>query len=66
MFTNVGPPDRWLRVSLGAALLCLVFYGPHTPWGWLGILPLASGLVGCCPLYRMTGKITQNADAGCS
>jgi Protein of unknown function (DUF2892) len=64
MFNNVGAPDRWLRAALGAALLCLAFYGPHTAWGWLGILPLASGFVGFCPVYRMLGTTTQHADTG--
>ncbi len=55
MMTNEASFDRVLRVVLGLALLALVFAGPHTPWGWLGLIPLATGLVGFCPLYRLVG-----------
>ena len=61
MINNVGVPDRWLRVALGVALLGLVFYGPHTAWGWLGIVPLATGFVGFCPLYSLMGWSTERA-----
>jgi hypothetical protein len=53
MKTNETGLDRALRVILGAALLALVFVGPHTPWGWLGLVPLITGAVGFCPLYRV-------------
>jgi len=36
-------------------LVALVFVGPKTPWGWLGIVPLATGLLGSCPLYSVLG-----------
>jgi hypothetical protein len=59
MVTNVGSIDKGLRVAVGAALLVLTFVGPFTaalyPWGLLGIVPLATGLVGWCPLYRVLG-----------
>jgi len=48
---NVGGLDRLVRIVIGLGLLSLVFVGPRTPWGWLGILPLATGLVKFCPLY---------------
>lgn len=50
--------DRALRVLLGIAALALVFVGPMTPWGWLGVIPLVTGLVGSCPLYRLVGLST--------
>jgi hypothetical protein len=50
-----GTIDRVLRVGLGVALIALVFVGPQTPWGWLGLVPLLTGLVGFCPLYRLVG-----------
>ena len=50
---NEGTIDRVLRVGLGVALIALVFVGPQTPWGWLGLVPLLTGLVGFCPLYRL-------------
>jgi hypothetical protein len=55
MARNEGTLDRALRVILGLALLALVFVGPQTAWGWLGLVPLVTGLVGFCPLYRILG-----------
>ncbi len=52
---NEGTIDRILRAGLGIALISLVFEGPQTPWGWLGLVPLITGLVGFCPLYRLVG-----------
>lgn len=45
-------------MTLGVALLALVFMGPHTPWGWLGIIPLMTGVMGSCPLYTLLGVST--------
>lgn len=56
--TNEGTIDRFLRVTLGVVLIALVFVGPKTPWGWLGIVPLATGLLGSCPLYSILGVNT--------
>jgi hypothetical protein len=56
--TNEGTIDRFLRVTLGVVLLALVFVGPKTPWGWLGIVPLATGLLGSCPVYSIFGIST--------
>jgi hypothetical protein len=53
--TNEGTIDRFLRVTAGIVLIALVFVGPKTPWGWLGIVPLATGLLGTCPLYSILG-----------
>lgn len=65
--TNECGIDRALRVMVGVALLALVFVGPQTAWGWLGIVPLATGLVGFCPLYRLLGidtcRVTQRRAA---
>ena len=55
MNTNIGPTDRLLRIVVGIALLSLVFVGPHTAWGWLGLVPLATGLLRFCPLYTVLG-----------
>jgi hypothetical protein len=52
---NEGKADRALRVIVGAVLIGLVFVGPKTPWGWIGLVPLVTGLVGTCPLYTMFG-----------
>ena len=56
--TNEGTIDRFLRVTAGIVLLALVFVGPKTPWGWLGIVPLATGLLGSCPVYSILGMNT--------
>ena len=52
---NEHPIERALRVVLGLALLSIAFVGPKTPWGYLGIVPLATGLFGTCPLYTLLG-----------
>lgn len=52
---NEGTIDRLVRMTLGLALIALVFMGPQTPLGWLGLVPLLTGLVGFCPLYRLIG-----------
>lgn len=58
MQTNEHTIDRAIRIVLGLTLLGLVFAGPKTPWGWIGVVPLATGLVGYCPLYRLLGMST--------
>jgi hypothetical protein len=52
---NEGKIDRAIRIIIGAILIALVFVGPQTPWGWLGVIPLVTGLVGFCPLYKLLG-----------
>jgi hypothetical protein len=47
--------DRVARIALGVTLLALAFVGPQTPWGFLGIVPLATGLLGSCPVYTIFG-----------
>ncbi len=55
MTRNEGNLDRVLRVVLGLVLISLVFVGPATPLGWIGLVPLVTGLVGTCPIYSMLG-----------
>ena len=55
MPTNEGTTDRALRVLVGLALIAMVFVGPKAVWGWIGVVPLLTGLVGFCPLYRLIG-----------
>jgi hypothetical protein len=55
MIRNEGFADRVIRVILGIALLALVFVGPQTWLGLIGIVPLVTGIVGFCPLYRLGG-----------
>ncbi|WP_319513777.1 DUF2892 domain-containing protein [uncultured Cohaesibacter sp.] len=55
MTVNVGKLDRVIRVIVGVVLLAIVFIGPQTLWGLLGIIPLATGLFRFCPLYTLIG-----------
>jgi Inner membrane protein YgaP-like, transmembrane domain len=52
---NEHPVERVIRVVLGLFLLSLLFWGPHTWLGLIGIVPLATGIVGSCPLYTLFG-----------
>ena len=56
--TNEGSIDRIIRVVLGVALLSLTIVGPKSLWGLIGIVPIVTGLVGFCPLYRLVGVST--------
>ncbi|MEL0250789.1 MAG: DUF2892 domain-containing protein [Novosphingobium sp.] len=56
--TNVGGIDRLLRIILGLVLIALVFVGPQTPLGWIGVVPLVTGLLRTCPLYSLLGMNT--------
>ncbi len=53
--------DRGLRVVLGLSLLALAFVGPKTPLGYLGLVPLVTGVAGTCPLYSLLGLSTARA-----
>ncbi|MHA7816505.1 MAG: YgaP family membrane protein [Pseudohaliea sp.] len=55
MQRNEGTLDRAVRVIAGLGILSLAFVGPQTPWGWLGLVPLVTGLVGICPAYSLLG-----------
>lgn len=55
---NVGNVDRALRIIVGLVLIALVFVGPQTPWGWLGLIPLTTGLTRRCPAYSPFGIST--------
>ncbi len=56
--TNEGTIDRAVRIALGLGILSMVFVGPQSPLGYLGLIPLATGLVGFCPLYKVFGLST--------
>lgn len=55
---NLGNIDRAIRILVGAGLLALVFVGPQTPWGYLGLVPLLTGVIGFCPAYCPLGLST--------
>ena len=55
MKSNVGGMDRMVRIVLGLVLLGLTLSGQIGVWGWLGIVPLATGVLGWCPPYSLLG-----------
>lgn len=58
MKTNVGSIDRALRVVVGLVLIGLTLAGMIGAWGWIGIIPIATGLFSFCPLYTLLGMNT--------
>jgi hypothetical protein len=58
MKKNVGSVERFIRVIAGIAILSLAFVGSQSPWAYLGIIPLATGLMGWCPAYTLLGIST--------
>lgn len=61
--TNVGNVDRIVRIVAGLVLLSLVFVGPQTPWGLIGIVPILTGLFRTCPAYKLVGMNTCGTKA---
>ena len=55
---NEGTLDRVVRIALGVTLLSLTVVGPKSMLGLAGVVPLATGLLGVCPLYRLVGLTT--------
>lgn len=55
---NAHVIERALRVVVGLVLLSLVFVGPKTLWGLIGVVPVLTGLLGSCPLYTLLGIST--------
>ena len=58
MKVNVGGADRILRIVVGLALVLLALTGQIGAWGWIGVVPLATGLFRMCPLYSVFGMNT--------
>ena len=58
MKANEGKVDRSFRILIGLGLLSLVFIGPQTMWGLIGLVPLFTGIMGFCPLYKAFGLNT--------
>jgi len=58
MKKNEGKIDRIVRVVAGLAILTQVFWGLQTPWAFIGLVPLITGILGFCPLYRLLGIST--------
>ncbi len=55
MKQNIGTRERVVRVVLGAGIVSLAFVGPASPWAWLGLAPLLTGLTGWCLTYTLLG-----------
>lgn len=55
MKTNEGTIDRALRILAGLVLIALAATGTVGVWGWIGVVPLATGLIGWCPAYTLLG-----------
>lgn len=58
MKVNVGGIDRILRIVVGVVLIALTLMGTIGVWGWIGVVPLLTGLFKFCPLYSITGMTT--------
>ena len=58
MKQNVHNIERVVRIIVGLAIISLVFIGPQSVWGWLGLIPLATGIIGWCPPYALIGFST--------
>jgi hypothetical protein len=62
MKANVGGIDRILRIVLGVVLIALAATGTIGVWGWIGVVPLLTGLMNFCPLYSILGMSTCKKD----
>ncbi len=59
MLANVGTTDKILRIIIGLILISLVFIGPQTAWGWIGLIPLVTAFINFCPVYKIIGLSTR-------
>ena len=58
MKKNIGSKERVIRVLAGLGIVSMAIVGPQSPWAFLGIIPLATGLIGWCPPYALLGIST--------
>lgn len=58
MKKNIHPIERVVRITVGGTLVCFAFVGPASLWFLLGLIPLATGLIGWCPPYAILGVRT--------
>jgi hypothetical protein len=59
MKTNIGAVERPIRILLGLLITSMVFWGPETPWAYLGLIFVVTGLVRYCPIWHVTGIDTN-------
>ena len=64
MKANVGSLDRGVRIVAGVALIAAAWVGVIGPWGWIGVVPLATGVFRVCPAYLPFGISTCATKAG--
>lgn len=64
MNRNIGTIDRVLRILVGVVLIALTVNGTIGWWGWLGVIPLMTGLVRTCPAYSLLGVNTCGVKKG--
>ncbi len=64
MKANVGTVDRVLRIVAGVVLIGLTLAGSIGPWGWIGVVPIATGLFRFCPAYLPFGLSTCSTNSG--
>ncbi len=63
MKANVGNLDRALRIIVGVVLIALTLAGSIGPWGWIGIVPILTGVFRFCPAYTLLGVRTCQVDS---
>ena len=63
MKTNVGTIDRAFRIIVGIVLITLAATGIFAPWGWIGLVPLLTGIFKYCPAYQILGMNTCPMDS---
>jgi hypothetical protein len=59
LIKNVGPVDKYIRIGAGGLLMALAATGTVGLWGWIGIVPLATGFLNTCPAYTLLGMSTN-------
>ncbi|BAE51310.1 YgaP family membrane protein [Paramagnetospirillum magneticum] len=61
MDSNMGGKDRLIRTAVSLGLMGLAMANLIGPWGWVGIVPLVSAVLGWCPVYMVTGFSTRRS-----
>ncbi len=59
MKNNIGKIERPIRIALGLIITSLAFWGPATPWAYLGLIFVATGSVRYCPIWHLFGVNTN-------
>jgi len=59
MLTNIGATERPIRIALGLLITSLAFWGPATPWAYLGLIFVVTGFMKYCPIWHITGINTN-------